>query len=161
MQEYGVALEELRQGAKTVIESGAGLYRLGISYFVLSERPLQSGLRVWGFMGIYPIEGSTESTFLTAVTDPTKDYDSFQIRALSLILPKRIRKMPIPMDPDRAGMLERRFAQQHIPSKLLVVGQLVQTQEEALALYCVEGVRPAQGLREIQSRLRQKLTERN
>lgn len=161
MQEYEQAIEQLRKGAQTVIESGARLYNLGISYFVLREQPTASSLRVWGFMGLYPKEDSTEYVFLGGATDPTKDFDSFQTRALSLRLPERIRKMPIPVDPDRAGVLERRLAKLHIPTKLLVVGQLVQTQEKALALYCVEGVTPVQGLREIQSRLRQKLTERN
>jgi hypothetical protein len=109
-----------------------------------------------GFIALFPLT-HYQNNHMMAIIDTTPTprsrsecYDS----TAALTITDRIRNLNIPDDPAIQRGLERILALQGMPSIVVALGTTVQTQEERIVMFFINGVGPERALSMVQDKIK-------
>jgi hypothetical protein len=128
----------------------------GVNNVVLKGHINDIPTKFTGFIALFPlIHDQNDHTVAILDTTPTPRLRSecYDIIA-ALTITDRIRDLNIPDDPTTQRKLEALLALPGMPSIVIALGTTVQTQEESIVMFFVNGVGPERALSMVQEKIK-------
>lgn len=147
-----IPTEMMMDGISRFLRIGPGH---GLNNVVLAG-PIDVRAKFTGFIALFPrMHDQNDHTMaiLDTTSTPRSRSECYD-KTAALTITDRIRNLNIPDDPTTQRRLEAFLALQGMPSIVIAWGMTVQTQEESIVMFFINGVRPEQALSMVQDKIK-------